>query len=999
MSEKLLGQVPADLHQTLQNYWQDWVASCEAYRIDPEDGFDLALLGQIWAGSDFVAQTCIRRPDVIYQLLKQDISLDRNLNDYTRQVQSILSECGDASVNAREKDVKIMQGLRQLRQQEMVRIAWRDLASLVSPEQILFELSDLAEVMVAQTLAYIETDFSRIHGQPVNSMGEPVSLVVLAMGKMGGRELNFSSDIDLILAYAEDGETPGPRCTSHHEFFLNVARKLIKYLHEVTVDGFVYRVDTRLRPHGDSGPLVISFSGMEQYYQLQGRNWERYAMIKARMITGSASQRQHLQEILTPFIYRRYLDYSAFESIREMKAMIAAQMKRKGMRDNVKLGPGGIREIEFIGQTFQLLRGGRELALRRRSIIAVISVLVEAELLTAEEASSLTEAYWFLRRLENRIQMLRDQQTHILPGDVLSQSRLCVAMHIPDWLQLRQRLAAHQEKVGHVFDALIAPDEVKEPRSAGIDAMLLFWGDAEHSDAIDEWLTETGYEDSNSLMVALQQFRKSPGIRSLSDTGSNRLAQLLVSLIEKAAGSGQAALVVSRVLDVLQSIAGRSVYISMLNEYPALQSQLLQLIEASDWFAQSIARYPLLLDSLLNTGDLFHIDENHVQLLSGQLQQVDSQRIRSQQGEASPDMDHRAALVASHDDVLEEQMDRLRQFKQQMIFKVAILDVFYQLPVEKVGDQLSATASAILQQVLNISWQAMVARYGEPECIIDGERLQPGLSIIGYGKLGGDELGYGSDLDIIFLHNSAGEKQHTNGEKSIDNQRFFARVAQRMVHILTAQTYAGYLYETDTRLRPNGQSGMMVSSLQAFELYQQEKAWTWEHQALIRARFIAGNAHVEQEFDRIRASVLSRQRDAQAVLAEVVQMREKMRAHLGSKTGTTQGFDADSFDLKQDAGGLVDIEFLVQAGVLIHAHKDKSLLTSSATLVLIDLLLTAGWFNHDEAGVLSEVYRRFRQLKNWQNLKCKTDLSEIQADSEKVVKVWHRLMPAAVEKN
>ncbi len=987
MAEKILDQVPAELHQLVLNYWQDWQQAC-ATLSQQEDMFrqglsdtsavlDLSILGRIWVSSDFVAQSCIRHPSVFLDLLREDISRPRQLSDYTVLVDAAtgfdvsdeVPGVGDGQPHTGEKnDEAIMQALRQLRQKEMLRIAWRDLAGLAETAQILYELTDLSEAMVVQVLHCVESGLAGLHGTPVDEQGDAISLVVLAMGKMGGRELNFSSDIDLVFGYAEEGTTGGRRAISHHEFFLKVARKLVRFLNEVTADGFVYRVDTRLRPHGESGPLVMSFAGMEQYYQLQGRHWERYAMIKARMLSGSEKHQQLLQAILQPFIYRRYLDFSAFESIREMKAMIHAQMKRKGMQGDIKLGPGGIREIEFIGQTFQLLRGGREPVLRRRSIVEVLTVLVSLQLLDANESDDLLSAYWFLRQLENRIQMQRDQQVHRLPEDNLSRLRLCVAMAMPDWQQLLQVLAVHQQKVEGIFDELIAPQDTAIPVAPGLQALALFWEDASNAEGVLNWLAELGFMEAEEVLLVLQRFRQATPVKALSAANTGRLLNLLSHLIESSVALDRSVLLIERVLDVLQAIAGRAVYISMLNEYPALQQLLLKLFHGSEWFAQNIARYPLLLDSLLNTSELFSIEKNHQQQLARQL----------------------AQLAPVHaDDMLEEQMDRLRQFKQQLVFRVAILDVFYQLPVETVGDQLSATAAAILQQVLDIAWQAMLERYGEPGCEIDGKRVKPGLAVIAYGKLGGDELGYGSDLDIIFLHNSSGEKQYTNGESGIDNQRFFARVAQRVVHILSAQTYSGRLYETDTRLRPNGQSGMMVSSLQAFQQYQQEKAWMWEHQALIRARFIAGNAHVEQEFDRIRASVLSQSRSAENVVATVAAMREKMRTHLSSRVDEQE---SDAFDLKQGAGGLVDIEFMVQAGVLIHAQQAKYLLNSTATLVLIESLQAIGWFTDDEAGWLANAYRYFRRVYNWQSLQCQADRTELPRYAEKVRQIWLRLM-------
>ncbi len=961
MPSDILQQVPGSLHQTVSHYWVDWLLSCEQKAMDAEAGFDLPLLGKLWACSDFVAQTCIRHPDMVQALLEDNINTRRSLANYREIVSAALAEVP-------QNEASLMQALRQLRQKQMLRIAWRDLAHCASTEQILYELSDLAQAIVSQTLVCIEKELASIFGQPVDSEGQVQSLLILAMGKMGGRELNFSSDIDLIFAYAEDGETTGPRRVPCYDYFLRVARKLVRYLHEVTADGFVYRVDTRLRPNGDSGPLVMSLSAMEQYYQIQGRNWERYAMMKARVISGLQSHQVLLQKLLTPFIFRRYLDYSAFASIREMKTMIAAQVTRKGMKNNIKLGRGGIREIEFIGQTFQLLRGGREPALRVRSIVAALGLLAQKNYLSAEDSSGLVHAYWLLRKLENRLQMQRDQQTHSLPDDELMQARLCVAMDAGNWDELVKQVTIQRDYVEKIFIQIIEPGKPPGEDTVStnhyIEALLLFWEQPENSEPLITWLSKAGFINTEEILKPLLHFQQSIPVKQLHADNRRLLLQLLSSLLQQATRYRDATEVMQRVLAILQSIAGRAVYISMLNEYPALQQQLLRLSQAGDWFAQNIARYPLLLDSLLNTEELFLFEENIDIQLQQQLKQIGQEH---------------------EDNLLEEQMDRLRQFKRQRDFKVAMLDVFYDLPVEVVADRLTETADAILKQVLQLAWQAMVGRYGEPACQCNRSIHHPTLSIIGYGKLGGYELGYGSDLDIIFLHDSQGEKQTTTGTKPVDNRYFFARVAQRVIHLLSAQTFSGLLYETDTRLRPDGQSGLLVSSVSAFADYQQKKAWIWEHQALIRARFITGSPHIEQEFDRIRSLVLAQPRKSAVLLEGVAAMRKKMHRHLSAKPAES--------DIKHDAGGLIDIEFMTQAGVLLKVVEHTDCLRHTATLALISCLQQAGWYQDKEATELAAAYRYFRKLKNWQSLKCNIDDGEKQAYRENVIRIWQRLIP------
>ena len=961
---ELLYHIPPSLQQVVENFWSDWCLSCEEKSINPQQDISLAVLGQTWACSDFVARNCIRYPEMFYKLYAEGFESTRSIEDYRNMVSQVVAGSHDEN--------QLMKILRELRQQEMLRIAWRDLNSLADIEIILHELTDFAEAVVSVILQHLEKQQAEIFGMPRDANGEEQSLLVFAMGKMGGRELNFSSDIDLIFIFADDGETPGPRRKSHYEFYLAVIRKLVKVLDEVTADGFVYRVDTRLRPFGESGPMAMSFSGIEQYYQLQGRDWERYAMIKAKLISGRDSDRLYLQSMLTPFVYRRYLDFSMIESIREMKAMINAQMKRKRMTNNIKLGHGGIREIEFIAQTLQLIRAGREPELRERGLIKVLLLLAEKNHLQKQEVAQLIEAYWFLRKLENRLQMQRDKQTHVLPDDELSQQRLCLAMHMQSWAELLEQLSLHQNAVDHVFQNLIKP--VNEKQKVSASAFTLFWqdtavGDADNAgvgNSFSQYLVESGYNEVDEVEKLLLQLRSSPQFKQLAEDTGRRLAQLIESLIEKIADYPQQAKLLDRVGRIIKALAGRKVYISLLNEYPTIQLQMLTLCAASEWFTERLIKHPILLDSLLGSVETFRHEHDVKRLLALELERIENQG-------------------AGVDEDLEQQMDRMRQFKRQTTFTVAMLDVFYDEPVEIVSDRLTELANALLEKILDLSWQAMVRKYGEPGCVVDGEVFSPAISIVAYGKMGGNELGYGSDLDIIFLHNSSGEKQYTTGQKVIDNQSFFARVAQRVIHFLTTRTYSGILYETDTRLRPDGHSGLMVSSISAFETYQLEKAWTWEHQALIRARFVTGGALIEQEFDRIRRSVLQRPREKNQLLEEVVEMREKMRNHLANKSV--------DFDIKQDAGGLVDIEFMTQAGVLIHAKQNTDCIQHTATLELINELIKLGWYSAAEAKDIANAYRYFRKLKNWQTLQCEADVSEVDLHRENVVAVWQRLMP------
>jgi glutamate-ammonia-ligase adenylyltransferase len=569
--------------------------------------------------------------------------------------------------------------------------------------------------------------------------------------------------------------------------------------------------------------------------------------------------------------------------------------------------------------------------------------------------------------------MLRDMQTHTLPEDETSQQRLCLAMKLRSWDELLEQLAYQQNAVDHVFQYLIANEN--EEQATGITPFTLFWSELDASDeakaSLARYLEAAGFSDIGEIINLLIHLRSRSRVKHLADDTARLLTQLMESLLAKIADYPEQAKLLDRVCRIIQALAGRKVYISLLNEYPAVQLQMLTLCSASEWFTERLIKYPILLDSLMSTAEAFRQQHDVERLLELELARIDSDN-------------------ENLDADLEQLMDRLRQFKRQMVFTVAMLDVFYAEPVETVSDYLTELADILLEKILGFSWQAMVEKYGEPSCIIDGEVFKPAMSVVAYGKMGGNELGYGSDLDIIFLHNSSGEKQYTSGEKSIDNQSFFARVAQRVIHFMNTRTYSGILYEVDTRLRPDGQSGLMVSSISAFEAYQHDKAWTWEHQALIRARFVTGNALIEQEFDRIRSSVLRQQREVTGLLQEVVDMREKMRAHLTDSSA--------AFDVKQDAGGLVDIEFMTQAGVLIYAQQHADCIRHTATLELINELTGVGWYNTDEAEGLADAYRYFRKLKNWQNLGCEADISAVPEHRDNVISVWQRLMPEA-EKN
>ncbi|HEY9033357.1 MAG TPA: bifunctional [glutamate--ammonia ligase]-adenylyl-L-tyrosine phosphorylase/[glutamate--ammonia-ligase] adenylyltransferase, partial [Pseudomonadales bacterium] len=695
-------------------------------------------------------------------------------------------------------------------------------------------------------------------------------------------------------------------------------------------DGFVFRVDMRLRPYGDSGPLVMSFAGMEQYYQTQGRDWERYAMIKARVIGGDRQAGDELMDMLRPFVYRRYLDFGAFESIREMKAMIEKEIKRKGNKNNIKLGRGGIREIEFIGQTYQLIRGGGEPDLRVRSILAVLQLLAQKGYMNPQETRQLIDSYDFLRRLENRLQMYADGQTHNLPEQPLLQHSMALAMGYASWDALYDATQQQLKTVHACFSNVFAlSPEGTEQTAAAQNPLVKIWQDELDNQDACELLHRHGIEQCDELVHQLTAFRDSTLIKSLVGSSRQRLDNLMPLLLQQLSSMASPGEVTRRLLNLLQAIVRRSVYLALLIEYPVALQQLIRLCAASPWIAHLLTRYPILLDELLDPRALYDIP-NRKQLtleLDGMLAQVVDDEERT--------------------------LDVLRQFKQAYVLRVAAMDVAGALRVFDVSEHLTMLAEVLLDKVHQLAWEHLVRRHGKPLCNIDGQVYEPGMAIVAYGKMGGEELGYGSDLDIVFLHDSRGEAQYTDGQRSLDNSTFFARLAQRMVHLLSAQTSTGRLYEVDTRLRPDGAAGMLVSSIEAFALYQQEKAWTWEHQALIRARMVIGGVHLVEEFARIRRSVLTQPRDVSALRRDVIDMRQKMRNNLGSKK-------PGQFHLKQDEGGLVDIEFMVQFAVLALAAEHPELLEHTATRQFIRALQQCGCLDAEQAAELTHAYEVYR---------------------------------------
>ena len=952
-------QLPDRFQADYSRLWESWLAVTHAAPVNLTAEV-LAQLPYVWICSDFVAQACLREPQLLAEFqannsLFQQYSPSAYMQSLSEQLAGIKDE---ADLKSR---------LRRYRRREMVRILWRDLAGSADLAETLRDLSGLADACIEQALQWQYRWQTEAMGTPLNQQGEPQQLVVLGMGKLGGGELNVSSDVDLIFAYPDAGQTHGAaRQYDNHEFFLRLGQKLIQTLDQVTEDGFVFRVDTRLRPFGDSGPLVMSFDGMENYYATHGREWERYALIKARVVAGAHDAGQELLARLKPFVYRRYLDYNAYESLRELKGMIEKEVTRKGIEHNVKLGAGGIREIEFIGQVFQLIRGGRDKAFQSRSLFPVLDYLQKTGLLPEFVVSQLKQAYRFLRNTEHRIQGYADQQSHNLPQDDSAQARLAYAMGFLDWKDFYQELLRHRTRVHTHFEQVFESPQSAQNNSQINEQVLLLWSATtlQDTDAAQAIITELGFHDTAMLQHRLLGLKTSRAYLSASARGQTRLDRILPLLIGAALQQTTPDLALQRSLEVIEAILRRTAYLALLEEHPLALSQLVQLCAASPWITNYLTTHPILLDELLDPRNLYNPPSRAV------LDQLLSERVEN---------------IEPHDE--EQQLDNLRQFKHAQVLRVAAADIAEVLPLMKVSDHLTWIAEAILNKALTLAWRHLVSKHGcPPNTDTDGHRM--GFAMVGYGKLAGLELGYGSDLDLVFIYEDGHGHTETQGERPLAVPVFYARLTQRLIHILTTLTPAGILYDVDMRLRPDGAAGLLVTTTQAFAEYQAHKAWTWEHQALVRARVVAGDEQLTQVFTTIRASVLGRQRDPSGLRIEVVEMRQKMRSAL-DKAPTGQ------FDLKHSPGGIVDIEFMVQYAILAWAHTFPDLLTYPDNIRQLEGLASHQILSTAKVAFLSEAYRTYRgwvHRKKLQELPAQISAVEAAPWSEGVQRIWTELM-------
>jgi glutamate-ammonia-ligase adenylyltransferase len=931
-----------------------------------------ADFARVSAASDFFIEQVLRDPLMFLELV-QFGDLDRAFapGEMCGQIASAVQQA--------ESDDELGRLLRRQRSRQQVRIIWRDLTRQADLQQTCRDLSDMADASIDQAYQWLYQRHCQQFGTPMGwRSGEPQQMVVLGMGKLGAVELNLSSDIDLIFAYPEGGETVGvKRALDNQEFFIRLGQRLIKALDPITVDGFVFRVDMRLRPYGSSGALVLSFNALEQYYQDQGRDWERYAMIKARVVAGDQVAGAQLLDLLRPFVYRRYLDFSAIEALRTMKQLIQQEVRRKGMADNIKLGAGGIREVEFIAQAFQLIHGGRDLSLQQRPLLKVLSTLEGQGYLPPAVITELREGYEFLRYTEHAIQAIADRQTQMLPEGAVDQARIAFMLGFADWSAFHEQLMYWRGRVDWHFRQVIADPDEDENESGEVivgGEWLPLWEEAQDEEAACRQLQEAGFNDAAKALKQLAGLRSSPQLRAMQRLGRERLDAFIPRLLAQAVEHANPDLVLERVLPLVEAGARRSAYLVLLTENPGALRQLLTLCAASPWIAEQITRFPMLLDELLNEGRLF-------------------------KPPLAPELaaELRERLTRIPEDDLEQQMEALRHFKLAHRLRVAASEIAGSLPLMKVSDYLTWLAEAILEQVLALAWRQTVARHGTPQRS-DGSLCDPGFIIVGYGKVGGIELGHGSDLDLVFIHDGDPNAE-TDGAKPIDSAQFFTRLGQRIIHLLTTQTNSGQLYEVDMRLRPSGASGLLVSSLGAFERYQLNEAWTWEHQALVRARVLVGCKDVGAAFEQVRATVLGRPRDLPTLRQEVSEMRAKMRDNLGTKStaaGTAaNAFEAAApFDLKQDAGGIVDIEFMVQYAALAWGAEHPALLRYTDNIRILEGLEEAGLIPATDASLLREAYKAYRSAAHRQALQKDPGViggDQFVAERRAVVRIWNAL--------
>lgn len=930
----LFPHLDAELLQQMTNRLDQFTQRLDDQKLDLGEvtqeipSFDHHLIKALFF-SEYIASNLIREPSLLTDLIAGgDLYNAYEADTYSKKLKTALGKMADPS---QTKAV-----LLQTKLVETIRIAWRDLADLAPLEEILEDLSRLADAIVQAAVDYVYTEVCAVYGQPLDQNGNIQDLIVLGMGKLGARELNFSSDIDLIFVYPEEGYTNGDRSVSNGEFFTKVCRNFTKFFSAGSHQTNFYRVDTRLRPFGDGGPIVMNCLAFEEYYQAQGREWERYAMIKARPIAGDIDAGHRILKSLNSFIYRRYFDYGSFDSFRDMKQRISLQVKDKKLEHNIKLGAGGIREIEFFGQLFQLIRGGVEPDLQERRILKVLKLLVIHRCIDKKAQSELTNAYHFLRRVENRLQAYADLQTHDIPKKPQARMILALSMGYPSWQAFETDLKKETGRVHYHFNQLLVTEE-DEDKDEVIEDLKEMWVNITDPQFKVSASEIGGFKDPEKVLDVLRSLKRHPNTQRLTANGRTKLNRLVPLLVKKISEQPYPDDILVKLVDLVITIERRTCYLSLLVENESALETLVLLAQKSPWIINFLSGHPALLDELMQPETLY-----------------------SPPGKADLEKEMARRMAGLNTDDFEILLEELCIFRQINMLRVAAADISGNYPLMKVSDHLTYIAETVLQQVLTICWNLVTDKYGIPSGIKGNGIDQCGFAIVAFGKVGGFEMGYKSDIDIVFLH-KGGDGMTAGPGRQVDSTTFYSNLGQRIIHALTMHTPAGTLYGADMRLRPGGASGMIVSHIDGYEDYMENEAWTWEHQALIRARPVAGDKDVCAAFEQTRKQILTRKRDPKTLQKDVGEMREKMREQRLKA-------NPENLNLKQAKGGIVDIEFLVQNLILTHAHDYTDIVVWTDNIRLLESLDNQGLISPEESETLQKSYVRMRQAIHHLNL-------------------------------
>lgn len=912
----------------------------------PEFRFVLAL-------SEFVSNTIFSYPKECCSLI-QEGALDDS--SFHTDPDPFVKEYLDEKLN----DFELKRRLRVIRRIHHMAIAWRDLCGFADIDEIFEKLSALAESIVLRLLEVVRTQLKKVYGDAFDSDGSPLPLLVIGMGKLGGQELNFSSDIDLIFTYPREGETAGPRVVTFREFFSKIVQRSANFLSDITSDSFCYRIDLRLRPFGDAGAIVNSFDALQIYYETQGRTWERYALVKGRILGQHGTLDAYAQELtsmLRPFVYRRYLDYGAIQSLRKLKHLIESEVRRRCLNNNFKLGKGGIREVEFIAQAFSLMRGGRYYELREEALRKSLKNIISLDLIPRDICEKLDKCYVFLRRLENVIQEFSDKQTQNLPDNPKDMSRVLAAMNYSSEETFRHDLDEVMHFVHEEFKKVVADEEDSEEDYKNFD---LWEADSDLEEMCAELEPHMVNKDNTREMAGdILNLKVSLSRMPVGPVGRETLLELMPKVIYLIAREPQSAALFKRMSGLIEKIALRTPYIQLLRDKNEVLERFIELLKENHFASELITSHPILLDELF-IPQYFNKPPSPDEFLSMLQEQL---------------------LRIDRDD-LEAVMEELRLFKKMMVFRIALSDKAGKLPLMKISDALTWLAEAFIKELIVIAWELNAKKYGEPE----GRSVEdPGIAVIGYGKLGGIELGYKSDLDMVFIK-KAGDGV-TNGENSVPESIFYQRLIQRIMHLATTTTVGGILYDLDMRLRPDGDTGVLISDTDSFELYQKSRAWTWEHQALVRARPIAGSPDIIQKFNQIREEVIRTPRDERKLKEDVVSMREKMRSHL-DRSGDSL------YDIKHGVGGMIDIEFISQYLLLKYAPAYPQMKLWSDNVRILEECANLGIVDKNITDALISAYIDIRQVYHELSL---ADFPRVVAVSDripatfKVEEIWRKI--------